>query len=281
MKLIAQRASGTAEGPRRRTSKGAPAMAVGIGVVIFLGIGYFVAGAATPFLSGDVLANKTSSQLAAEHDRAAQYAAVALADTEDVWTMIFEKEIGEEYTPPTLVLYRDSTTSPCSEATGASGPFYCGADSTAYLDTAFFVELERRLSPKGDFAAAYVVAHEVAHHIQNEVGILGEAEAIRRRVSEVQSELMAVRVELQAECYSGVWARHARGRIGTVEPQDVEKAMKTALQIGIDTQESSSGKKPMPHAATYGTLEQRQAWFQRGYQSASIRMCDSFATNDL
>jgi len=180
-----------------------------------------------------------------------------------------------------LVLFSGVTQSPCGGASGATGPFYCPADRKAYLDTAFFTTLARRFGAQGDFAAAYVVAHEVAHHVQNELGILGQANAARRTMQQTQSNRVSVMIELQADCFSGIWARYAQERLGTSEPGDLAEALNAARQIGDDTLQRASGQRPMPHTFTHGSAEQRQRWFTRGFESASLSQCDTFSARQL
>ena len=201
-----------------------------------------------------------------------------LATTEDVWGRVFADQLGRDYAPPTLVLFSGVTRSPCGGASGATGPFYCPADAKAYLDTAFFVTLRQRMGAEGDFAAAYVVAHEVAHHVQNQLGILGEVNQIRRQSSEVESNALTVRLELQADCLSGVWARAVEGLL---EPGDLEEALNAARMIGDDHLQRQAGRVPQPHTFTHGTSEQRQRWFARGYDTGDLRDCDTFGASRL
>lgn len=214
-------------------------------------------------------------------DAAGTFAAVVLADTEEVWTRIFREELGRDYPPPVLVLFAGRTASPCGGADGASGPFYCPADQKAYLDTDFFAVLERQLGAKGDFAAAYVIAHEVGHHVQRVLGILERANALRARVSEAESNRISVMIELQADCLAGVWARAARDRLGTVEPGDLDEALDAAKRIGDDILQRRAGRTPMPHTFTHGTAEQRRRWFARGLESGRIGACDTFSAREL
>lgn len=224
---------------------------------------------------------QTSGEVTQADERAAQFVSVTLADTEEVWTEVFREQIGDTYTAPTLVLFKGATQSPCGGATAQSGPFYCPADNKAYLDTEFFVTLDRQLGAGGDFAAAYVVAHEVAHHVQNELGILGQANRIRAQVSERESNEISVRIELQADCLSGIWARYAQERFNSLERGDIAEAMNAAAQIGDDTLQRNAGRTVQPHTFTHGTSEQRQRWFQTGYESAQIASCDTFSTDQL
>ncbi len=252
------------------------------GMLAVLAIGYFLGIDVTPLLSGAPIGGSTQSGDLTEADmRAGEFVSVTLADTEEIWSDIFAQELGATYTPSTLVLFKQVTQSPCGNASGATGPFYCPLDKKAYLDTDFFTTLAQRMGAKGDFAAAYVVAHEIAHHVQDELGILGEANKIRQRASEADSNAISVRIELQADCLSGVWARHANERFGSIEPGDVAEAMNAAKQIGDDTLQRNAGQRPMPHTFTHGTSEQRQRWFATGYQSGSIAACDTFSAADL
>ncbi|MEM7491064.1 MAG: neutral zinc metallopeptidase, partial [Pseudomonadota bacterium] len=211
----------------------------------------------------------------------AQFVSVVLADTEEVWADIFRRQVGRDYDPATLVLFSDVTQSPCGGASGATGPFYCPADEKAYLDTAFFTTLAQRLGARGDFAAAYVVAHEVAHHVQQELGILGQANAVRAQASQAESNAISVRIELQADCYSGIWARAAEERFGVLEPGDLEEAVNAAREIGDDTLAREAGRVPRPHTFTHGTSEQRARWFMRGYETGDVTACDTFGATRL
>lgn len=225
--------------------------------------------------------SQTSGEITEADQRAAQFVSVTLADTEEVWEEVFRDQVGQAYVAPTLVLFKGATQSPCGGATAQSGPFYCPGDNKAYLDTDFFVTMERQLGAGGDFAAAYVVAHEVAHHIQNELGILGQANRIRAQVSERESNEISVRIELQADCLSGIWARYAEERFNSLERGDIAEAMNAAAQIGDDTLQRNAGRTVQPHTFQHGTSAQRQRWFQTGYETAQIASCDTFSTDNL
>jgi predicted metalloprotease len=173
------------------------------------------------------------------------------------------------------------TQSPCGNASGATGPFYCPLDKKVYLDTDFFATLSQRMGAGGDFAAAYVVAHEVAHHVQDELGILGKTTALRQQSSEADANAISVRVELQADCLSGLWARHAQETLGTLDRGDIAEAMNAAQQIGDDTLMRNAGRRPMPDSFTHGTSEQRQRWFATGFEGGSIQACDTFSSADI
>ena len=280
MKWQGRRGSGNIEDRRRMGAGRAGGLGLG-GVLAVLAIGYFLGIDVTPLLSGGPGGGSSQSADLTEADmRAGEFVSVTLADTEEIWTDIFAQDLGETYEPATLVLFKQVTQSPCGGASGATGPFYCPIDKKAYLDTDFFTTLAERMGAGGDFAAAYVVAHEIAHHVQDELGILGEANRIRQQASEAESNAISVRIELQADCFSGVWARHANERFGSIEPGDVAEAMNAAKQIGDDTLQRNAGRRPMPHTFTHGTSEQRQRWFAAGYQSGSIGACDTFSAAD-
>lgn len=251
----------------------------GIGLLVVLAIGYFAGVDVTPLLQGGGAPATQQSQPVTEADqRAAEFTSRVLATTEEVWGQVFPQQLGREYVAPVLVLYSGVTQSPCGGASGATGPFYCPADQKAYLDTSFFATLDRQLGARGDFAAAYVVAHEVAHHVQNQLGILGQVDKVRRQSTQADANLLTVRLELQADCLSGVWAR-AVGSL--MEQGDLEEALNAARMIGDDHLQRQAGRIPQPHTFTHGTSEQRQRWFARGYESGLMRDCDTFSTNRL
>jgi uncharacterized protein len=209
------------------------------------------------------------------------FVSVVLADTEEIWARVFREQLGKPYRPATLVLFKEATRSACGGASEATGPFYCPADRKVYLDTAFFTTMHQRLGAGGDFAAAYVVAHEIGHHIQNELGILGEANRIRQQVSQTDSNAISVMVELQADCLAGIWAREAADTLGVVDAGDLEEAVNAARQIGDDTLQRNAGQRPMPHTFTHGTSEQRSRWFMTGLESGQMVDCDTFQARDL
>lgn len=255
------------------------------GVVLVLLVGYFFGVDVTPLLNGTGLSGggaiQSDVELTEADQRAAEFVSVTLADTEEIWSGIFRDELGATYEPVTLVLFKQVTQSPCGNASGATGPFYCPLDKKVYLDTDFFAALSQRMGAGGDFAAAYVVAHEVAHHVQDELGILGKTTALRQQSSEAESNAISVRVELQADCFSGLWARHAHEAFGTLEKGDIAEAMNAAEKIGDDTLMRNAGRRPMPDSFTHGTSEQRQRWFATGFESGSLQACDTFAAANL
>lgn len=283
MKWQGRRESRNIEDRRGRSRTRAAGGLGGVGLVAVLVVGYFLGIDVTPLLQdqgggGQVM---PATEMSAADKAAGQFVSVTLADTEEVWAHVFNDQLGRQYTPATLVLFKGATSSPCGGASGASGPFYCPVDHKAYLDTDFFVTLEQRLGAAGDFAAAYVVAHEIAHHVQNELGILARANEVRAQVSQADSNAVSVRIELQADCLAGIWARGAQEKFGSIDRGDLEEAVNAARQIGDDTLQRNAGQRPNPHSFTHGTSEQRSRWFVTGYQSGSLAACDTFSTNDL
>ncbi len=282
MEWRGRRQSRNIEDRRSMSSAGRAGGIGGVGVIVVLVVGYFLGIDVTPLLtdpSGGEAVVRTEITPA---DRVAgEFVSVTLADTEEVWARVFQDQVGQAYRPTVLVLYKGVTQSPCGGASGATGPFYCPGDKKIYLDTEFFATLEQRLGAQGDFAAAYVVAHEVGHHVQDELGILGQANEVRQQVSEAESNEISVRVELQADCFSGIWARLAAEQFGTLEEGDVQEAVNAARQIGDDTLQRSAGQRPMPHTFTHGTSEQRSRWFVTGYKTGSMDQCDTFKTDRL
>lgn len=282
MEWRGRRGSRNIEDRRSRGGGGARAGGIGgVGVIAVLLIGYVLGIDVTPLLQDPGAQSSSPTELTQADQEAGEFVSVTLADTEEVWAQLFRSQLGRTYRPATLVLYKGVTQSPCGGASGATGPFYCPADQKAYLDTDFFTVMETRLGAKGDFAAAYVVAHEIAHHVQNELGILGQANQLRQRSSQADSNAISVRVELQADCLSGVWARTASQNFGTISRSDLEEAVNAARQIGDDTLQRAAGQRPMPHTFTHGTAEQRSRWFVAGLQSGQIATCDTFSTDDL
>ena len=268
---------------RRRSGSGRAIGGVGgIAGVLILLLGWYFGIDTSQFVDFDGRdIQGGQAEITQADEEAAQFVSVTLADTEEVWAEIFASELGRPYDPPKLVLFKGTTRSACGGASAATGPFYCPPEEMAYLDTDFFVTMERRLGAGGDFAAAYVVAHEVAHHVQNELGILGQVNQLRASSGQREANALSVRLELQADCMSGIWARAAEERFGSLEPNDIAEAMNAAAQIGDDTLQRNAGQVVRPHTFTHGTSEQRQRWFARGYQSGNLSACDTFSTDNL
>jgi uncharacterized protein len=205
---------------------------------------------------------------------------VVLADTEDAWHAIFRK-MGRQYQEPKLVLFAGQTRSGCGHASGASGPFYCPQDGRVYIDLSFYRMLQERFGAPGDFAQAYVIAHEVGHHVQNLLGISDQVQAARGRVSEAEYNRLSVRLELQADFFAGVWAHHADRAKGVVEPGDIEEALRAASAIGDDNLQRRSQGRVVPDSFTHGSSEQRVRWFRKGYETGDIRQGDTFSAPTL
>jgi len=191
------------------------------------------------------------------------------------------REQGLTYAPPKLVLFRDAVGSACGLGESAVGPFYCPLDQKVYLDLGFFDELARRFQAPGDFAQAYVIAHEVGHHVQNLLGISGKMEQMRAKVSPVQYNALSVRLELQADCFAGVWAHHAQNARQILENGDIESAMNAAAKIGDDALQKQSQGRVVPESFTHGTSAQRTRWFNNGLQNGSVKGCDTFSARNL
>ena len=210
-----------------------------------------------------------------------QFSKVVLASTEDVWSKIFEAN-KQQYPAPTMVLFQGSVQSACGGATSASGPFYCPGDQKVYLDTQFFDEMKNKLGGGGDFAQAYVIAHEVGHHIQTITGTSDQVNQVRAKGGQVEGDGgLLVRQELQADCYAGLWAHYAQQEKQWMEPGDMESAIRTAQAIGDDTLQRQSQGSVVPDAFSHGTAEQRMAWFSRGFDSGNINQCDTFSATNL
>jgi len=246
------------------------------GIVIALAVMAFLSFSGSGLLTGDpVTAPTQQSAPAGERGELTQvqsFSLKVLSTTERVWTDVF-REHGQRYQPAVLSFYSQSGQSGCGAAQSAMGPFYCPTDQKIYLDTDFFRELQQRYGAPGDFAQAYVIAHEVAHHIQNLEGRLEEVNRLQRRAGEKEANALQVRVELQADCYAGVWGK----RTGLMEPGDLEEGMRAAESIGDDTLQREAGRRPMPDSFTHGSSAQRVAWLRRGLESGDPAQCDTFS----
>jgi uncharacterized protein len=209
-------------------------------------------------------------------DELKEFVSVVLADTEDVWQALFA-EMNRRYEEPRLVLFSDRVQSACGFATAASGQFYCPADSQVYIDLVFFDELRDRFGASGDFAQAYVIAHEIGHHVQNQLGISSKVHALQQRAGEEESNRLSVRLELQADYFAGVWAHHAQRMRNILEPGDLEEALSAATAIGDDRLQKQSRGYVVPDSFTHGTSRQRARWFRRGFESGDPAAGDTFA----
>lgn len=260
----------------------------GLGAVVLLLIGLFLGVDPSVILQGggpgyvEEPRSTGAPSSSPEEDRLKDFVSVVLADTEDAWNTIFAG-MGRDYREPTLVLFTGAVRSACGSASAAVGPFYCPADQKVYLDLDFFRELDRRFGAPGDFAQAYVVAHEVGHHVQNLLGIADRVHAARARLDERSGNQLSVRMELQADCLAGVWANRGQRR-GTnirLEPGDVEEGLNAAARIGDDAMQRRSQGYVVPDAFTHGSSAQRVRWFHRGLETGRLDACDTFNTDQL
>ena len=220
-----------------------------------------------------------SAEEKARQDTESHFVRVVLADTEDIWTQLMQKA-GKDYPKPTLVLYNNSTSSACGYASAATGPFYCPGDQEVYIDLSFFDELRDRFGAPGDFAMAYVVAHEVGHHIQKLLGITDKVDQLRQQLSDQEFNKYSVRLELQADYFAGVWAHYEQGK-GLLEKGDIEQALNAANAIGDDRLQKQTQGYVVPESFTHGTSAERMYWLKKGYDSGDINGGDTFGTNDL
>ncbi|MFG1269765.1 neutral zinc metallopeptidase [Xanthobacter sp. DSM 14520] len=264
---------------------------LGIGTIIIVGIVGWALGINPALLIGGLEAingmgggNAPQQQAAprtapqgAPKDELGRFAAAVLAQTEDVWTELFRAD-GKTYQDPKLVLFSGATRSACGGAQSAMGPFYCPLDQKVYLDLSFFQEMKTRFKAPGDFAAAYVIAHEVGHHVENLIGILPKVQQAQARASSrAEANNLSVRVELMADCLAGVWAYHANARFRILEPGDVEEALNAATAIGDDRLQKQSQGYAVPDSFTHGTSQQRVNWFTRGLKGGSMQQCNTFS----
>ena len=271
---------------------GGPALfggrSIGIGTIVVALLGGWVFGinplTILGMLSGGGAPTQVQSQGPVQgppaSDTMGRFVSTVLADTEDVWQAVF-REAGGRYEVPRLVLFRGATSTACGTGQAAMGPFYCPADQKVYIDLGFYETLKNRMGAPGDFAQAYVIAHEVGHHVQNQLGISGKVDQMRSRVSKAEYNALSVRLELQADCFAGVWAHHAQNTRQILEQGDVEEAMNAAAKIGDDALQRSSGGAVVPESFTHGTSAQRQRWFNNGLQNGSVTGCDSFSARNL
>jgi uncharacterized protein len=213
----------------------------------------------------------------AKDDQMGQFVSAVLADTEDVWGAVF-KQGGSAYKPPKLVLFRGATRTACGTGQAAMGPFYCPGDEKVYIDLGFYETMKRQLGAPGDFAQAYVIAHEIGHHVQHQLGLSAKVDAMRGRVSEKEQNLLSVKLELQADCFAGVWARGSKLNL---DKGDIEEAMNAAAQIGDDTLQKKSQGYVQPDSFTHGSSKQRMAWFNQGLQTGNMKQCDTFNARSL
>ena len=266
---------GTRGGTGRRVAVGG-----GIGTIIMALIAIFVLGQDPMQVLSETMSQpasqppQTSATSSAAEDEAAQFVSVVLRDTETIWSEIFQ-QAGHRYVPPTLVLFSGSTNTACGFGSAATGPFYCPADQKVYIDLSFLSQLQR-MGARGDFSVAYVIAHEVGHHIQTITGTSREVRAAQARASKAQQNALQVRMELQADCYAGLWAALADAKYQTLEAGDIEEAMSAAAAVGDDSIQRSAGRAVRPETFTHGSSKERMSWFQRGFRTRSVDQCNTF-----
>lgn len=281
MKWIGRRESSNVE-DRRGVSGTGIAVGGGIGGLIIYLIFSLLSGdgidpSQIPQLTPGTSSTPMTEEQRAEDEQRAKFVRVVLADTEDVWGKIFADN-GSQYRKPTLVLFRDRVQSGCGNASSASGPFYCPLDEKLYIDLSFYEELQERFHAPGDFAMAYVVAHEVGHHIQNLMGTAEKVTRIRQQSSEAEGNRYSVMLELQADFYAGLWANHAQKMFDIIEAGDIDEALNAANAIGDDRLQKQATGEVVPDAFTHGTSQQRMYWFKKGFDTGDIRQGDTFGS---
>jgi uncharacterized protein len=273
---------------RRGVRLGRPGMAIGgTGLLLILGLALLTGQDPLQLLdqlsSTQVSVDTRGGQdggAGAPSDELGQFASVVLASTEDVWRVLFN-ENGRQYDEPRLVLFSDAVESACGYASAAVGPFYCPGDDKVYLDLSFFNELDRRFGAPGDFAQAYVIAHEVGHHVQNLLGISERVQRARQGATEEEANALLVRLELQADCLAGVWGFHANQTRNLLEPGDVDEGLRAAAAIGDDQLQRSSGRRVQPESWTHGSSAMRSRWLRRGLEGGDMNACDTFSASRL
>ncbi len=260
---------------------------IGIGTIVVALIGSWIFGV-NPLTVLDAMSGGGSMPVqqqqegpaATATDRDTRFVKTVLADTEDVWMKLFAAN-SANYVKPRLVLFDNATQTACGTGQSASGPFYCPPDQRIFIDLSFFRLMKERFQVEGDFAQAYVIAHEVGHHVQHQLGLTEKVDNARQRGSEKAANEMSVRLELQADCFAGVWAYHGNQARGILEQGDVESALKAAAAIGDDALQKQSRGRVVPDSFTHGTSEQRARWFTKGLQTGSVTQCDTFAARQL
>ena len=262
----------------RRGSSGKAIAGGGIGAIILMLAALFFGGDPSELMNEFLGSGETQTEYTAtaKDDSLTRFMSVVLADTEEIWADVFRKN-GMTYREPKLVVFNGSTPSTCGYASSATGPFYCPADETIYMDISFYEEMKRNYNAKGEFALAYVVAHEVGHHVQKLMGTLDKKQQASSRMSQKEANQLQVRIELQADFYAGVWAYYQDKLFGRLDPRDIGDAMDAAAGVGDDRIQKQSQGYIVPDSFTHGTSEQRSRWFNKGYQTGDIRKGDTFS----
>jgi predicted metalloprotease len=259
--------------------RGLPIAGGGIGMAVLALVVYLMGGDPSVILENAPAAAPPAAQQGGAppaQDTMAQFVSVVLADTEDTWNALFRERFGRDYDEPQLVLFTQAIRSGCGVGQAAMGPFYCPADQKVYIDLSFYRELKDRFSAPGDFAQAYVIAHEVGHHVQNLLGVSDKVHSAQERADRSTANALSVRLELQADCYAGVWGHHAQRARNVLEPGDLDEALNAASAIGDDRIQKATRGTVVPESFTHGSSQQRQQWFRRGFESGTLESCDTF-----
>ncbi|MDF3605295.1 zinc metallopeptidase [Paracoccus sp. DMF-8] len=277
MEWRGRRGSRNVDDRRGISASGAGGVGV-VGMLAILAVGYFFGIDISPLVQGMDQGAQTGEprELTQQEREIGQFVSVVLADTEDVWNRVLPEQAGVPYREPTLVLFSGVVQSACGGASSAIGPFYCPGDQRLYLDTDFFNVMSQKMGAGGDFAYAYVIAHEVGHHVQNLIGVLPEVNRARARASQSDSNQLSVLTELQADCFAGIWARQASDQFGTIDQSDIREAITAAGAVGDDVLQSQAGRVPMPDSFTHGSAADRQSWFTKGFNSGNLNDCNTF-----
>lgn len=281
MKWKTGRRSSNIEDRRSIRISGKKAKGGGIGIIILALVGMYFGVDPSIILNSNLVDQGSAPQQSthtptAAENKLADFVSVVLADTEDTWEAIFSAS-GKTYQKPKLVLFTGAVKSACGFANAAVGPFYCPADKKVYVDLSFYESLKKDLKAPGDFAQAYVIAHEVGHHVQNLLGLSAKVQSQRRSLPEKEYNKLSVKLELQADCFAGLWANHANRTRSIIEPGDIEEALNAASMIGDDHLQKQAKGYVVPDSFTHGTSAQRVSWFKQGYQSGDIRLCNTFS----
>lgn len=282
MEWRGRRGSSNIEDRRGMGSAGAGGLGL-VGTLVVLAVGWFFGVDISP-LVGEIQGDSrpgVERELTAAEREAGEFVSVVLADTEEIWADVLSTQAGLDYQDPSLVLFSGTVQSACGGASSAMGPFYCPGDRKVYLDTDFFEVMQARMGAGGDFAYAYVIAHEIGHHVQNQIGILPRVNTLRARVGQADANRLSVLTELQADCFAGIWARHAGQRFGTIERGDIDEAVNAARAVGDDVLMEKAGRAPMPDSFTHGSAAERSDWLVRGMQSGQMADCNTFAEAGL
>jgi uncharacterized protein len=277
------RRSSNVEDYRGRSGPGGGGFKLGIGGLLAVAAAWYFG--VDPrlilgLMEGGSPATVEEAQTSAPQDEQGDFVSVVLADTEDTWTQLLSAQ-GATYSAPRLRLFTGSTQSGCGAAGAEVGPFYCPTDQRVYIDLGFFRELESRFNAPGDFAQAYVIAHEVGHHVQNLLGVAGKVRSAQGNASEVQANQLQVRMELQADCYAGIWAHHAQRSRQILESGDLEEALGAAAAVGDDLIQKRTQGQVVPESFTHGSAAQRQQWFETGFSKGTVAACDTFGARQL